>query len=273
MGIHVAVDVGGEVVAAAVRGMSIAASEEGVYAATVDNDERIGRDAVYRRGVCHCTSHGSGTAAAIEHLDSIRAAMDPNLGTFAGNGDIVGLVAAAIDGLQGEGRSTVCRCIVSYMGEESLFREGPYLFCTASRRFPDINVDTVLGGSVDIVSAENHAVDGGAAKGIVTIQGTNVDKHGAVDVGCRAGIAQTATIDITANGALQDGDNDGVACLESTKCCERIGLTGSVHLGQCTASVNIAGDLGVSLVNQHRRAFSYCRHIAAAEDTAADGDM
>ena len=256
--LRIAVDMGARVGGTG----AVAAAEDPLDAATVDDD--VG-SAVGALG-----THIGSVAAAVDILDGIVASPHMHRGQLAG-GDrlVVSLVAAAEDLRESE-------------------TAAGSLLCRGAGSFVDVDGDIVLRASVGIVAAEDGAADSGVAGdtgseavAIHTTQGADVHGDNAVDSRRDGGdgfhclvlgsprvvgysghflATQAAAIDVAAHITIEDVDSGSVAVVGS-------------HVGQSAAAVDVACHHSVLLVEEHSGVATDSRQVAAAEDTAPDGDM
>ena len=227
------------------KGVTVAAAEEGVDAATVDGDIDIAQDEV--------GAHVGSTAAAVDHLHGVVAVVDIDAGgiSLGGSGDIVGFVATAVDALDGEGRRRIGG-IVLEIGEVG---EVANLVGSGVCRFPDVDLYIGFGSSLDVVATEDIAAQDGRAigfaeRGIATGNafggGADIDMdaaiHGGgflfkgrgddlarhrVDNGCGCRLSTATAIHIALHRAAEDVD------------LRRVGGCGA-HVGQIAAAIHVA---------------------------------
>ena len=192
-------------------GVAVAAGEEGVDAATFDGDEGI--------GIVAGGSHVGGAAAAVDHLDGVLAAVDVDGGFLLAcrGGLVVGLVAAAVDALQGEvGRGMLLGVVQFIDGIKGAYHVGQGVAGVV-----DVHLHLAGGGAVLVVGAEDVAADddgvvagdasGLACDGGVLAGGADVDRGVAAHKGGHVGtvaegyfLAQTAAEDVLLHGAAED---------------------------------------------------------------------
>ena len=218
------------------EGMTVAAAEEGVDAATLDGDIDVGLDGV---GARHAAYVGS-AAAAVDHLDGVFAVVDKDCGgVTVGHRRHVGrLVAAPVDGLDGE--SGVCVPIRSTGRDSGLERfevgEGAHQVVGSSGSvggLPDVDLDVVAGSACDIIAAEDIASDGGAAADVACALFflSDIDVHAAFDEGFDEWICLTAAaaVDATRHDAGEDIYPGGIGGI-------------GTYVGQVAAAVDVAVD-------------------------------
>ena len=208
-----AVGVGGRVpsLAGVGEGVSIAAGEESVDTAALHLDDGVGEGTA-------TGAHIGGTAATVDHLHCILATIDGDGSATAGSGSIAGLVAAAIDALNGKVRGIVIR------GDQGIhIGEGGHLVGGVVGRVVDVHHyiarrRTVLVVGTKDILADDHAVVAGDAGGLggCVVRAADVHRDVAAYVGSIVGIAQTAAVDAFIHPAAFDGDGGRLVARGST---------------------------------------------------------
>ena len=188
---------------------TVAAAEDLLDAAAVDDD-------VVVDGGCRVT-------AAVDALDGVLVAVvDVDEGGAVGVvGGVVGrVVAAAVDGLQGEvgGGGVECQHVVACELAVVAVEAGPVAVGGAGvghgvRGLIDMYVGVAVGGTLEVVGAEDFALDGGGACGL-TLVGRVGTRQAYVDEGVALGAALlvahrgegAAAVDGAVDGAAEDVD-------------------------------------------------------------------